>query len=90
MGEWSIDPRLLEFGTSFTPLMLYPWGKSPPPRTHRPGGGGGARAGLDDMENRKPLILPGLEHRPFSSPARSQSPYRLSYRALFQMRLKRM
>jgi hypothetical protein len=37
------------------------------------------RAGLDDMEKRKFLILPGLELRPLGRPARSQSLYRLRY-----------
>jgi hypothetical protein len=35
------------------------------------------RAGLDDMEERKFLILLGLELRPLSHPARSQSLSRL-------------
>jgi hypothetical protein len=37
----------------------------------------GPRAGLDDMEKRKFLTLPGLELRPLGSPARSQSLSRL-------------
>jgi hypothetical protein len=37
------------------------------------------RAGLDDMENRKFLNLPGLELRPLGRPARSESLYRLRY-----------
>jgi hypothetical protein len=37
------------------------------------------RAGLDDVEKRKFLILLGLELRPLGSPARSQSLYRLHY-----------
>jgi hypothetical protein len=37
------------------------------------------RAGLDDVEERKFLILPGLELRPLGRPARSQSLYRLRY-----------
>jgi hypothetical protein len=37
------------------------------------------RAGLDDVEERKFLTLPGLELRPFRRPARSQSLYRLRY-----------
>jgi hypothetical protein len=41
------------------------------------------RAGLDDMEKRTFLILPGLELRPFSRPARSQSVYRLRYPGSF-------
>jgi hypothetical protein len=32
----------------------------------------GPRAGLDDMEKRKILTLPGLELRPLGRPARSQ------------------
>jgi hypothetical protein len=39
----------------------------------------GPRAGLDDMERRKFLTLPGLELRPLGRPARRQSPYRLRY-----------
>jgi hypothetical protein len=38
------------------------------------------RAGLDDVEKRKFLTLPGLELRPVGRPARSQSLYRLRYR----------
>jgi hypothetical protein len=37
------------------------------------------RAGLDDMEKRKLLSLPGLELRPLGHPDRNQSLYRLSY-----------
>jgi hypothetical protein len=44
------------------------------PRTHWIGGWVGPRAGLDEMEKRELLTLPGLGH-----PARSQSLYRLSY-----------
>jgi hypothetical protein len=36
-------------------------------------------AGLDDMEKRKFLILPGLEFRPLCRPARSQPLSRLVY-----------
>jgi hypothetical protein len=39
----------------------------------------GPRAGLDDVEKRKFLTLPGLELRPLARPARSQSLYRLRY-----------
>jgi hypothetical protein len=35
--------------------------------------------GLDDLEERKFLILPGLEFRPLGRAARNQSLYRLSY-----------
>jgi hypothetical protein len=37
------------------------------------------RAGLDNVEKRIFLILPGLELRSLGRPARSQSLYRLSY-----------
>jgi hypothetical protein len=39
----------------------------------------GPRPGLDDVEKKKFLTLPGLELRPLRRPARSQSLYRLSY-----------
>jgi hypothetical protein len=38
-----------------------------------------SRAGLDEVEKRKFLPLPGLEIRPLGRPARSQSLYRLRY-----------
>jgi hypothetical protein len=41
------------------------------------------RAGLDDVEKRKFLILPGLELRPLGCPARSQSLHRLRYPGSF-------
>jgi hypothetical protein len=46
--------------------------------THWIGGRVGPRAGLDYMEKRKFLTLPGLELRPIGQ-ARSQSLYRLRY-----------
>jgi hypothetical protein len=49
------------------------------PGTHLIGGRVGPREGLDDVEGRKFLTLPGLELRLLGSPARSQSLYRLSY-----------
>jgi hypothetical protein len=39
----------------------------------------GPRAGLDDIEKRKFLTLPGLELRPVGRPARNQSLYQLRY-----------
>jgi hypothetical protein len=39
----------------------------------------GPRAGLDHVERRKILPLPGLELRPLGRPAGSQSLYRLRY-----------
>jgi hypothetical protein len=47
--------------------------------THWVGGWVDPRAGVDDMEKRKFLILPGLKLRPLGRPARSQSLYRLRY-----------
>jgi hypothetical protein len=47
------------------------------PATHWIGGWVGARTGLDDMEKRKFLPLPGLELRFLGRPARSHSLYRL-------------
>jgi hypothetical protein len=49
------------------------------PGTHCTGGWVEPRAGLDDVEKRKFLNLPGLELRPLIRPARSQSLYRLRY-----------
>jgi hypothetical protein len=39
----------------------------------------GPRAGLDELEKRKFLTLPGLELRPLGHPTRSQSLYQLLY-----------
>jgi hypothetical protein len=39
----------------------------------------GPIAGVEAVEKRKFLTLPGLELRPLGRPARSQSLYRLSY-----------
>jgi hypothetical protein len=47
------------------------------PGTHWIGGWVKPRAGLDDVEKRKFLTLPGLELRPLGRPARRQSLYRL-------------
>jgi hypothetical protein len=64
-GEWS-GPRPCRF--------------SPRERgTHWIGGWVGHRAGLDDVEKRKFLTLPGLEVRPLGRPARSPSLHRLRY-----------
>jgi hypothetical protein len=49
------------------------------PGTHWIGGWVDPRAGLDDVEMRKLLTLPGLEIRPLGRPACSQSLYRLHY-----------
>jgi hypothetical protein len=49
------------------------------PGTHWIGGWVDPRAGLDDVEKRILLTVPGLELRPLGRPARSQSQYRLRY-----------
>jgi hypothetical protein len=56
---------------SYTPRPLYPRERTPD--THWIGGWVDPRAGLDDVEKRKFLNLPGLELRPLGRPARSQS-----------------
>jgi hypothetical protein len=64
-------------GQLHAPAALPP-GKEPPV----PIGIGGwvdPTTGLDDVEKRIFLILPGLELRPLRRPARSQSLYRLRY-----------
>jgi hypothetical protein len=59
---------------SETGFRFTPWERAP--GTHWRGGWVDPRAGLDEMEKRKLLTLPGLELRPFGRPARSQSLYR--------------
>jgi hypothetical protein len=54
---------------SFTPLQLYLRGKRLRYTLNR--SRVGPRASLDDMEKRKFLPLPALEHRPLGRPARS-------------------
>jgi hypothetical protein len=49
------------------------------PSTHWMGGWMDPRAGLNDVENRKFLTLPGLELPPFGLPTRIQLLYRLHY-----------
>jgi hypothetical protein len=49
------------------------------PGTHWIGGWVDPRDGLDDVEKRKFLTIPGLELLPLGRPARSQSLYRLRY-----------
>jgi hypothetical protein len=62
---------------NFTLLPLYLRRKSP--LYPYIGGSVGLRTGLDDMEKRKIVTLPGLEFRPLGHPVRSHSLYRLSY-----------
>jgi hypothetical protein len=56
---------------SFTPLPLYPRGRTP--GTHWVGGRVSPRAGLDDTERWKFVTLPGPEFRHLHRPALSQS-----------------
>jgi hypothetical protein len=58
-GEWSTS----------RPGRFTPGEKAP--GTHWIGGWVGLRAGLDDLEKRTFLTLPGLELRPLGRPARS-------------------
>jgi hypothetical protein len=69
MGEWGYSSTFLHLGTSwrwvvsFTPLPFYPRGWTP--STHQIRGWVGPRVGLDAVEKRKILSLPGLESGPF-------------------------
>jgi hypothetical protein len=49
------------------------------PGTYWLGGLVGPRTGVNDVEKKKFLTLPGLELQPLGGPARSQSLYRLRY-----------
>jgi hypothetical protein len=49
------------------------------PCTYWIGGWVDPRVGLEDVEKRKFLTVPGLEFRPLGRPARSQSLYQLRY-----------
>jgi hypothetical protein len=60
-----------------TPAALPPGKKAT--GTHWVGGWVDPRAGLDDVEKRKILTLPGLELRSLGRPARNQSLYRPRY-----------
>jgi hypothetical protein len=84
---WRYSSTILDFG-----IDGIVWSPSRPgrftsreraPGTHWIGGLVGHRAGLDAMEKRKFLTLPGLELRPLARPARSLSLYRLRYRGLY-------
>jgi hypothetical protein len=74
-GSGCIDPHFLDLGTSwrwvvnFTPRPPYPRERAPD--THWIGRWVDLRAGLDDLENRKFLTLPGLELQLLGRPARS-------------------
>jgi hypothetical protein len=66
-GKWSAP-----LPGPFTP-------KERAPGTHWIGGWVDPRAGLDDVDKRTFLTIPGLELRPLGRPAHSQSLYRLRY-----------
>jgi hypothetical protein len=66
-GEWSAS----------RPCRFTPRKRSP--ATYWIGGWVDARAGLDDVEKRKFLTLPGFKLQPLGRPACSQSLYRLRY-----------
>jgi hypothetical protein len=70
-GEWSASRP-----GSFTP------GKE-----HWRGGWMGPSDSMDNVETKRLLTLPGLEPRPLSRPARSQSLYQLRYRGYLEQHL---
>jgi hypothetical protein len=83
---WRVDVYIHIFLTSA--LVGSEWSISHPcrftpeeraPGTRWIGGWVGPTAGLDDVEKRKFLTLPGFELRPLGRPAFSQSLYRLRY-----------
>jgi hypothetical protein len=83
MGSGFVDPRFIDLGTSwrsvvsFTPLLLYPRGKSPQYPLDRRLGGPQYRSGRRGGE--KNLALPGIDLRPLRRPVRSQSLCRLRF-----------
>jgi hypothetical protein len=58
-GSGYIDPRILELGISWSGQFHTP--AALPPGTHWIGGWVGPRTGLDEVEKRHFLPLPGLE-----------------------------
>jgi hypothetical protein len=76
-GSGCINPLVWDECTASRPGPFTPGERSP--STHWIGGWVGPGAGLDDVERRKILPLPGLELRPHGRPTRSQSLYRLRY-----------
>jgi hypothetical protein len=76
-------------------LVAGEWSASRPVRfiagTHCVGGWVGPRAGLNDVEKRKFLTLPGLELRPLGRPAHSVTiPTALSRRLIFECAMRVM
>jgi hypothetical protein len=66
--EWMYESNFTNLGG---PGRFTPGERAP--GTHCVGGWVDTRAGLDDVEQRKFLTLPGLELRPLVCPASSQS-----------------
>jgi hypothetical protein len=62
-GSGCIDPHFLDLGTSWKWVVSFTPGERAP-GTHYIGGCVGPRAGLDDVEKKKFLALPGLEPHP--------------------------
>jgi hypothetical protein len=73
-----IDPHFFYLGTSCRRVVSFT-PRETCPGTHSVGRWVNHRAGLDDVEKRKFLTVPGLELRPLGPPTRSQLLYRLRY-----------
>jgi hypothetical protein len=87
-GNECIYPHFPDLDTSwrwvvsFTLLPLYPRERAH--GTHCIGGWVDVRAGLDDVENRKFLTLPGLELRPLGRPSSRYTDYAIPTPIIFQ------
>jgi hypothetical protein len=82
MRKWRYRSTILDLGTSWRWVASCPVRFTPGetlPGTHPTGGWVGPRTGLDDVEKRKFLPLPGLELRPLCRSARNKSLYRMCY-----------
>jgi hypothetical protein len=77
-GSWFLTSALVGGEWSASRPCRFTPGKRVPD-THWLGGCVDPRVGLDDLEKRKFLTLPGLKLRSLGRPARSQSLYRLCY-----------
>jgi hypothetical protein len=81
-GSRCIDPHFLDLGTSWGE-----WSASRPaerdPDIHWTGGWVGPRAGLDDLEKRKFLILPGFKLWRLGRPARCRSTFFNSNKCIY-------